>query len=115
MCFTAAVKLTHSQPQYAPTHQQYHSISLPLVILYLDPDMPEAARAGATIDDIFGTCYGISKQQRCGDILRMLENECSALMELRKLKHMPKAVSNRASEASPPNIEAAFEDLRQAM
>ncbi|KAL8687363.1 MAG: hypothetical protein Q9218_006443 [Villophora microphyllina] len=97
---------------YAPTYQQYHSIFLPLVMLYINPNLPEAARASAMIDHVFGTCYGVSRQQRCGDILRMLANECSAFMKLRKVKHMPKPSSSRASEASPPNVEKAFEDYR---
>ena len=98
---------------YAPTYQQYNSILLPLVWLYLDPNMPQAARASAMIDHVFGTCYGVSRQQRCADILRMLANECSAFLKLRKVKHMS-AGSSRSSEASPPNIEAAFEDYRQS-
>ncbi|KAL8829777.1 MAG: hypothetical protein Q9170_006022 [Blastenia crenularia] len=98
---------------FAPTYQQYHGILLPLVWLYLDPNMPQAARASAMIDHVFGTCYGIARQQRCADILRMLASECTAFMKLRKVKHMS-AGSSRSSEASPPNIEAAFEDFRQS-
>ncbi|KAL8865503.1 MAG: hypothetical protein Q9174_006851, partial [Haloplaca sp. 1 TL-2023] len=97
---------------YAPTYQQYHSIFFVLVMLYMDPDMPDAARASAMIDHVFGTCYGITKQQRCGDIIRMLANECNAFMKLRKVKYMPRA-SSRTSEASPPNMEAVFENFRQ--
>ncbi|KAL8939580.1 MAG: hypothetical protein Q9216_003282 [Gyalolechia sp. 2 TL-2023] len=98
---------------YAPTYQQYHSIMLPLAWLYLDPDMPQAARASAMIDHVFGTCYGVSRQQRCADILRMLASECSAFMKLRKVKHMSSG-SSRPNTTSPPNIEAAFEDVRQS-
>lgn len=32
---------------YALTHQEYHSIFLPLVMLYIIPNMPEAIRASA--------------------------------------------------------------------
>lgn len=97
---------------YAPTYQQYHSILLPLAWLYLDPDMPHAARASAMIDHVFGTCYGVSRQQRCADLLRMLANECSAFMKIRKVKHISSG-SSRSSTTSPPNIEAAFEEVRQ--
>lgn len=98
---------------YAPTYQQYHSIFLPLVMLYQDPNMPHAARASTMIDHVFGTYCGISRQQRCGDILRMLSRECGAFMKIRKVKHMT-ARSSRSDGASPPNIETAFEDFRQS-
>ncbi|KAL8754338.1 MAG: hypothetical protein Q9199_004409 [Rusavskia elegans] len=98
---------------YAPTYQQYHSILPPLVLLYLEPDTPHAARASAMIDHVFGKCYGISRQQRCGDLLRMLLNECGAFLKLRKVKHVA-VRSSKSTETSPPNIEAAFEDFRQS-
>lgn len=98
---------------YAPTYQQYHSIFFPLVKLYLDPHMPQAARASAMIDHVFGTCYGVSRQQRCADILRMLANECGAFLKLRKVKQLSSG-SSRSSEPSPLSIEAAFEDFRQS-
>lgn len=98
---------------YAPTYQQYHSILPPLVLLYLEPNTPHAARASAMIDHVFGKCYGISRQQRCGDLLRMLSNECGAFLKLRKVKHMA-VRSSRSTGTSPPNIEAAFEDFRQS-
>ncbi|KAL8948236.1 MAG: hypothetical protein Q9222_005559 [Ikaeria aurantiellina] len=98
---------------YAPTYQQYHSIFMPLIMLYLDPNMPQAARASAMIDHVFGSCFGMTRQQRCGDIIRMLANECSAFMKLRKVKSMAVG-SSRSSEASPPNVEAAFADYRQS-
>lgn len=98
---------------YAPAYQQYHGILLPLVAVYLDPKMPQAARASVMIDHVFGTCYGVSRQQRCADLLRMLANECGAFMRLRKVKQIS-TDSGQSSEASPPNIEAAFEDLRRS-
>ncbi|KAL9586455.1 MAG: hypothetical protein Q9203_003858 [Teloschistes exilis] len=98
---------------FAPTYQQYHSIFVPLTLLYINPKLPEADRASAMIDHVFGTCYGISRQQRCGDILRMLSNECSAFMKLRKVKRMPELSGSRFSESSPPDIEKAFEDSRR--
>lgn len=98
---------------YAPTYQQYHSILFPLLKLYLEPNTSYAARASAMIDHVFGACYGISRQQRCADILRMLANECGAFMKLRKVKQFS-AGSGRSSGASPPNIEAAFENFRQS-
>lgn len=98
---------------FAPTYQQYHSIFVALTLLYINPKLPEADRASAMIDHVFGTCYGISRQQRCADILRMLSNECSAFMKLRKFKRMPELSSSRFSESSPPDIEKAFEDSRR--
>ncbi|KAI4205936.1 MAG: hypothetical protein LQ350_000121 [Teloschistes chrysophthalmus] len=101
---------------FAPTYQQYHSILFPLTLLYLNPKLPEADRASAMIDHVFGTCYGISRQQRCGDILRMLANECSAFMKLRKVKSMPnKTSSPGSSEASNMggDVEKAFEESRR--
>ncbi|KAL8713200.1 MAG: hypothetical protein Q9220_002721 [cf. Caloplaca sp. 1 TL-2023] len=97
---------------YAPTYQQYHSIFMPLILLYLNPNIPQAARASAMIDHVFGSCFGMTRQQRCGDIIRMLADECTAFMKLRKVKSMAVG-SSRSSEASPPNIEAAFADYRQ--
>ncbi|KAI4251182.1 MAG: hypothetical protein LQ352_005019 [Teloschistes flavicans] len=104
---------------YAPTYQQYHSIFIPLVLLYTDmvppANLPDADRASAMINHVFGTCYGISRQQRCGDILRMLASECSAFMKLRKVKCMPPLSSRspRSSEVSSPDVERAFANLRR--
>ena len=99
---------------YAPTYQQYHSIVPALILLYLEPDTPHAARASAMIDHVFGKCYGISSQQRCGDLLRMLSSECSAFLRLRKVKHMAVGSNRSTGDNSPPNIEAAFEEFRQS-
>ncbi|KAL9582156.1 MAG: hypothetical protein Q9212_003464 [Teloschistes hypoglaucus] len=103
---------------FAPTYQQYHSIFFPLTLLYINPNLPEADRASAMIDHVFGTCYGISRQQRCGDILRMLAKECSAFMRLRKVKIGPgmSGSGSRSSEASGMgDVERAFEESRREM
>ncbi|KAL8673080.1 MAG: hypothetical protein Q9168_002503 [Polycauliona sp. 1 TL-2023] len=99
---------------YAPTYQQYHSIFVPLIVLYLNPDTPHASRASAMIDHVFGSCYGVVRQQRCGDILRMLSSECGAFMRLRKVKYMAGRPSGKYTATSPLDIEAAFKDFRES-
>ncbi|KAL8997315.1 MAG: hypothetical protein Q9169_003407 [Polycauliona sp. 2 TL-2023] len=99
---------------YAPTYQQYHSILVPLVVLYLDPQTPHAARASAMIDHVFGTCYGVVRQRRCGDLLRMLSNECGAFMRLRGVKHAGgRKGGGFVGGSGTLDMDTAFEEFRQ--
>jgi hypothetical protein len=68
---------------YASTYQQYNSVLLLLSELYRTPDLQKRDRMFTIIDHVFGHCYGVGLQERCGDILSAVKENLEVFFGMR--------------------------------
>ncbi|KAF2811073.1 uncharacterized protein BDZ99DRAFT_385519 [Mytilinidion resinicola] len=68
---------------YASSYQQYNSVLLLLSELYRTPDLPKKDRMFTIMDHVFGHCYGVGVQERCGDILWAVKENLEVFFGMR--------------------------------
>ncbi|OCK84793.1 hypothetical protein K432DRAFT_94554 [Lepidopterella palustris CBS 459.81] len=71
---------------YASTYQQYSTVLLLLTELYRTPDLPRKDRMVTIIDHIFGHCYGVGVQERCGDLLWAVKENLETFYGMRGVR-----------------------------
>jgi hypothetical protein len=86
---------------YAGTYQQYHTVILLLTEVYKTPNLAESDRIWSMINHVFGEYYGISKSQRCGDVLRKLKEGLESMYAMRKVRAFAESRGKKFS----PNSE----------